>query len=345
LRKTEIKARSMSYVPIDVNCEYEKAEFKFRTEDAPGLEAVTEELAAMRASLPLFEYVTSVPRPTFPAARQIIRLCQQILFPGFFEPQQPTTDLGVKFSIGQILSRLFQLLSTQICASIRHDHIRYNSPCVNCHDQGRQLAMEFIRKLPELRRILASDVVAAKEGDPAAGNHLDQIILAYPGVYATMVHRLAHELWRLEVPFMPRIMTEYAHSHTGIDIHPGAAIGSSFFIDHGTGVVIGETTIIGDRVRLYQGVTLGALSLPKNAGETLQGRKRHPTIESDVIIYSGATILGGETVIGARSVVGGNVWLTESIPPDTKIFIKKPELVIISAAPPQPAGQSPKTGG
>jgi serine O-acetyltransferase len=142
---------------------------------------------------------------------------------------------------------------------------------------------------------------------------------------------------------MPRIMTEYAHSHTGIDIHPGAAIGSSFFIDHGTGVVIGETTIIGDRVRLYQGVTLGALSLPKNAGETLQGRKRHPTIESDVIIYSGATILGGETVIGARSVVGGNVWLTESIPPDTKIFIKKPELVIISAAPPG-AGQKPKTG-
>ena len=324
----------MAYIPVNGNCEYEKAELKFQNEDAPGLEEITETLASMRSELPAFEYVTSVPRPTFQAARQIIRLCQQILFPGFFEPQQPTTDLGVKFSIGQILSRLFSLLSTQICASIRHDHIRYQSPCYNCHDQGRQLAMDFLRQLPDLRRILAADVLAAKEGDPAAGNHLDQIILAYPGVYATMVHRLAHALWLLEVPFMPRIMTEYAHSHTGIDIHPGATIGQSFFIDHGTGVVVGETTVIGERVRLYQGVTLGALSLPRNAGETLKGRKRHPTIEDDVIIYSGATILGGETVIGTRSVVGGNVWLTESIPPDTKVFIKKPELVIINTGKP-----------
>jgi serine O-acetyltransferase len=130
-------------------------------------------------------------------------------------------------------------------------------------------------------------------------------------------------------------MTEYAHSHTGIDIHPGASIGPSFFIDHGTGVVIGETTVIGERVRLYQGVTLGALSLPRDAGQTLKGRKRHPTIEDDVIIYSGATILGGDTVIGARSVVGGNVWLTDSIPPDTKIFNKKPELVVINTAKPR----------
>jgi serine O-acetyltransferase len=320
----------MVYTPLDINCEYEKAELKFQNEDAPSLEDVTETLSAMRRELPLFEYVTSVPHPTFQAAHQIIRLCQQIVFPGFFEPQQPTTDLGVKFSIGQILTRLFQLLSAQISASIRHSHVRYDCPCVNCHDQGRLIAMEFIRKLPDLRRVMALDVLAAKEGDPAAGNFLDQIILAYPGVFATLVYRLANQLWRLEVPFMPRILTEYAHSHTGIDIHPGAAIGPSFFIDHGTGVVVGETTVIGERVRLYQGVTLGALSLPKNAGETMKGRKRHPTIEDDVIIYSGATILGGDTVIGARSVIGGNVWLTDSVPPDTKIFIKKPELVIIS---------------
>jgi serine O-acetyltransferase len=325
----------MSYTPIDGNCEYELAELKFQTEDGPHLDEITERLSQMRPELQAFEYVASVPRPTFQAGRQIIRLCQQIIFPGFFEPQQPTTDLGVKFSIGQLLGRLHSILASQICASIRHDHIRYNSPCVNCHDQGRQVAMEFLRLLPDLRRTLALDVLAAKEGDPAAGNHLDQIILAYPGVYATMVYRLAHELWIRQVPFIPRIMTEYAHSHTGIDIHPGADIGPSFFIDHGTGVVIGETTVIGSRVRLYQGVTLGALSLPRDAGETLKGRKRHPTIEDDVIVYSGATILGGETVIGTRSVVGGNVWLTESIPPDTKVFIKKPELIIINTGEPR----------
>jgi serine O-acetyltransferase len=140
------------------------------------------------------------------------------------------------------------------------------------------------------------------------------------------IHRLAHTLHHLEVPLIPRIMSEYAHGRTGIDIHPGAHIGESFFIDHGTGVVIGETTTIGDRVRLYQGVTLGALSLPKDAGNRLRGKKRHPTIEDDVIIYAGATILGGDTVIGQRSVIGGNVWLTESVPPDTKVLLKNPEL-------------------
>ena len=164
----------MVYVPIDSDCEYELAEMKFQNEDGPGLDEITERLVEIRPSLPLFEYVTSVPRPTFQAARQIIRLCQQIIFPGFFEARQPTTDLGVKFSTGQALSRLFTLLSSNICASIRHDHIRYRSPCVNCHDQGRRLAMDVLGRLPELRRTIASDVVAAKEGDPAAGNHLDR---------------------------------------------------------------------------------------------------------------------------------------------------------------------------
>ncbi|MGL4208382.1 MAG: serine O-acetyltransferase, partial [Candidatus Adiutrix sp.] len=168
------------------------------------------------------------------------------------------------------------------------------------------------------------------EGDPAAGDHFDQIIFCYPGLFATMVHRLSHELYKREVPFLPRILSEYAHSKTGIDIHPGATIGPNFFIDHGTGVVIGETTEIGAEVRVYQGVTLGALSLPKDAGERLAGTKRHPTLEDGVIVYAGATILGGETVIGARSVIGGNVWLTESVPPDTRVIIKKPELLVIN---------------
>jgi serine O-acetyltransferase len=183
-----------------------------------------------------------------------------------------------------------------------------------------------MRELPRLRAILATDVKAAYEGDPAAGSY-DEIIFSYPGLLAITVSRVAHILWEGGVPLIPRIMTEYAHSTTGIDIHPGAHIGPSFFIDHGTGVVIGETTEIGERVRLYQGVTLGALSLPKDAGAQLRHKKRHPTIEDDVIIYAGATILGGNTVIGARSHIGGNVWITESVPPDTRVFMKRPELI------------------
>ncbi|MDR0356627.1 MAG: serine acetyltransferase [Deltaproteobacteria bacterium] len=318
----------MSPNPAEKACEYKIAELEYLAEDAPSLESITNRLSSMRAELPLLEYVTSVPRPSFAAAKEIIILARRLIFPGFFEPQLPSNELNVKFSIGQTLTSLFAALTREITAAIRHDHVRYDSLCANCHQQGRTLAMQIVNQLPRLREILASDVQAAKEGDPAAGNHLDQIILCYPGLLATLVYRLAHELWLLNVPFVPRIMTEYAHSRTGIDIHPGASIGSSFFIDHGTGVVIGETTTIGERVRLYQGVTLGALSLPRNAGERLQGAKRHPTLEDDVIVYAGATILGGDTTIGARSVVGGNVWLTESIPPDTKVFIKKPELVI-----------------
>ena len=173
--------------------------------------------------------------------------------------------------------------------------------------------------------MLAKDVRAAYEGDPAAASY-DEIILCYPGLLAVTVYRIAHQLHTQKISLMPRIISEYVHGITGIDIHPAAHIGESFFIDHGVGVVIGETSYIGNHVRIYQGVTLGALSLPKDAVERLRGKKRHPTIEDDVIIYSGSTILGGETVIGARSVIGGNVWLTESVPPETRIFIKKPEL-------------------
>ncbi len=167
---------------------------------------------------------------------------------------------------------------------------------------------------------------AIYEGDPAAKSY-DEIIFSYPGIFAIAVYRVAHKLFELGVPLLPRIMTEYAHSETGIDIHPGAKIGERFVIDHGTGVVIGETTAIGKNVRIYQGVTLGALSVPKDETERLRGMKRHPTIEDDVIIYSGATILGGKAVIGARSVIGGNVWITESVPPDTHVMMEKPRLV------------------
>jgi serine O-acetyltransferase len=320
----------MSTSPVEKTCEFKIAELNYLNEDAPSLEDITEKLTSMRPDYRPFEYITTVPRPSFHTVNEIVALTRQIIFPGFFEPQQPPTDLSLKFSVGQTLNKLFSLLSTEICSAIRHNHIRYDQHCTDCHQQGRTAAIEILSQLPTLRTVLAADVLATKDGDPAAGNFIDQIIMCYPGIYATLVYRLAHELWIRDVPLIPRIMTELAHSQTGIDIHPGANIGQSFFIDHGTGVVIGETTVIGERVRLYQGVTLGALSLPRDAGERLRGRKRHPTLEDDVIVYSGTTILGGDTVIGARSVVGGNVWLTESIPPDTKVFIKKPELVIVN---------------
>lgn len=180
----------------------------------------------------------------------------------------------------------------------------------------RELVEQFLPKLPAIRSLLAQDVEAAYEGDPAARSFAE-IVVSYPSIRAISVHRIAHELHRLRVPILPRMMSEYAHDRTGIDIHPGARIGRRFFIDHGTGVVIGETSEIGDGVRIYQGVTLGARS-PRH-GESLRGRKRHPTIEDDVTLYAGATILGGETVIGRGSVIGGNVWLTESIPENSRV--------------------------
>jgi serine O-acetyltransferase len=174
--------------------------------------------------------------------------------------------------------------------------------------------------------MLAKDIRAAYDGDPAAKGY-DEVIFSYPGIWAIMVYRVAHELYHLNVPLIPRIMTEHAHSLTGIDIHPAAHIGDSFFIDHGTGVVIGETCTIGDRVRIYQGVTLGALSLSREDCQNLRNQKRHPTIGNDVIIYANATILGGKTVIGDRAVIGGNVWITSSVPPDTEVFLEKQNFI------------------
>jgi serine O-acetyltransferase len=184
-----------------------------------------------------------------------------------------------------------------------------------CHAGAEILVGSFFRELPVIRAILGTDIRSAFKGDPAAKS-LEEVILSYPGMEAILVHRLAHFFWLQEIPLIPRMMSEYVHSRTGIDIHPGAEIGESFFIDHGTGVVIGETTVIGKNVKLYQGVTLGALSVKKE----LAGKKRHPTIEDDVTIYSGATILGGDTIIGRGSVIGGNVWITKSVPPGSTIY-------------------------
>ena len=200
-----------------------------------------------------------------------------------------------------------------------------------CAPRAHELTEIFLRRLPEIRRLLVRDVQAAFDGDPAATN-LDEVILAYPGVLAVSVYRIAHALYDLGVPMMARIMTEWAHSKTGCDIHPGAKIGAAFFIDHATGVVIGETTEIGEGVKLYQGVTLGALSFPRDAsGQIIRGRKRHPTVESGATLYANATVLGGQTVVGANSVIGGSVFLTRSVPPRSRVSLKEPELRVAIA--------------
>jgi len=202
--------------------------------------------------------------------------------------------------------------------------------CDDCTSNADKITLEFMDSLPEIRKVLTTDVAAAYEGDPAA-IYYDEILLGYPSIEAVTTYRLAHKLFELNVPLIPRIMTECAHQQTGIDIHPGAKIGSHFFIDHGTGVVIGETCVIGDRVKLYQGVTLGAKSfeLDEN-GNPVKGVKRHPNIEDDVVIYSGATILGGTTTVGKGSVIGGNVWLVESVPPYSKVYNTTPSPKIIN---------------
>ena len=273
-----------------------------------------------------FHHIGPEPIPSRPAIIDIIYKTIPILFPGFFSEHR-IDDFNAEYYLGQQVTELFEALAIQIQHAIRHDCIRFNKVCVRCEERSHEIGLKFIEAIPGLQKKLATDVRAAFEGDPAS-RHFDEIIFSYPGLFAIAVYRVANWLHLADVPLIPRIMTEHAHGRTGIDIHPGVEIGESFFIDHGTGVVIGETTTIGNRVRLYQGVTLGALSLSKDECPLLRDKKRHPTIEDDVIVYANATILGGKTVIGARSVVGGNVWLTESVPPDTSVFLKKPELVM-----------------
>ncbi len=255
---------------------------------------------------------------------QIVEQTQRILFPGYFTPGRLHPS-NLEFAIGTETAELYDRLTEQIYKAVRHDCSRNNRPCINCEVISHELALEYLKKLPEITKILATDIRAALKGDPAAGS-ADEVIFCYPGLLAVVVHRIANALYLLDVPIIPRIMSEYAHSLTGIDIHPGATIGEGFFIDHGTGVVIGETTIIGDNVRIYQGVTLGALSLGRDAGRKMSAKKRHPTIENNVIIYANTTILGGETVIGEGATIGGNIWLTESVPAGTLVLRKRPEL-------------------
>lgn len=272
-----------------------------------------------------FDHIDSTPIPLLESVARIIQQARSILFPGYFT-QNELASSNLEYCLRQETRELLENVSKQIVVSMQHDCLRYEQACSECKDLGYEKALHFIQALPGLRTLLATDVRAGFKGDPAAKSY-DEIIFSYPGLFAVTVYRLAHELYLLDVPLLPRMMTEYAHSLTGIDIHPGANIDESFFIDHGTGVVVGETTEIGKRVRIYQGVTLGALSIPSDSVEFFRNKKRHPTIEDDVVVYSNATILGGETVIGARSTIGGNVWIMdESVPPDTRVVLKRPEL-------------------
>ncbi len=259
------------------------------------------------------------PRPQKREIIEVLRLFQEVFFPGYFGDTVLYRD-NFRDHLGDVLFRIHLKLSAEIAKALPGDDGAIRSA------RARGIVAELFERLPGLADQVAEDVQAAYDGDPAATG-LAEVVLAYPGVKAVYTHRIAHELHVQDVPLIPRIMSEFAHNETGIDIHPGARIGTSFFIDHGTGTVIGETTDIGDRVKLYQGVTLGAVSFPKDErGELIRGTKRHPTVEDDVVIYSEATILGGETVIGRSSVIGGSVWLTTSVPPFTRVTLAGDQL-------------------
>ncbi len=266
---------------------------------------------------------------------EVTELLLELVYPGFFGRQDLSAH-NVAFHVGELLPRIGNLLYDQIfqCLCYRDEYEgKAGTDHKPCGKKARRLTMEFLEKIPAIREALAGDVQAAYDGDPAASN-TDEVILAYPGVLAISVHRFSHELHAMDIPLMPRIMSEWAHTVTGVDIHPGATIGKAFFIDHATGVVVGETTHIGDNVKLYQGVTLGALSFPKDErGRLIRGRKRHPTVEDDVTIYANATVLGGRTTLGKESVVGASVFLTRQVPPGHVVALRAPELRVKPTTP------------
>jgi serine O-acetyltransferase len=248
---------------------------------------------------------------------------RQLIFPGYFW-QKNFVEETKEYHVGALVTNIFTALSEQIALALKHNPKQQeNYSSEEIQDKAQQISLEFLNRIPKIRKYLATDVQAAYEGDPAATSN-DEIVFSYPGIFAISIYRLAHELYQLGVPLIPRIISEYAHNLTGIDIHPGAKIGQYFFIDHGTGVVIGETTLIGNHVKIYQGVTLGALST--RGGQILRGVKRHPTLEDGVTVYSGASIFGGDTIIGSFVTIGSNAFITKSVSSGTVVSIKNPEL-------------------
>ena len=271
-------------------------------------------------------YIEGHDLPDRKSVDKVLENLLNVLLPGY-NGSRTMSKSGLEYYFGDLLQQIYCELKEQAEQALAYEcRQRNETHCQACLHAERAVAF-LMSQLPELRDIIKDDVKAAFERDPAASS-LDVIILCYPGIEALITQRLAHVLYNQGVPIIPRMWTEQAHSRTGIDIHPGAEIGRGFFIDHGTGIVIGETADIGNNVTLYQGVTLGAMSPVK--GQKLRGKKRHPSIEDDVILYAGATILGGDTVIGRGSMIGGNVWLTHSVPPGTKVLMGKNDLVFIA---------------
>lgn len=295
-----------------------------------GLSEITDAVVATYTECTHINHLGHKPLPSRDAVIEIIADLIEILYPGFARRQN--LHIGnVEYHVGDLIDGLHDKLTQQIARALCHEHEVCGAADAGLPDfeaLAQQKTIELLRKLPDVRMVLEQDVQAAFEGDPAAKSH-HEVIFCYPGVEAITVYRIAHELLLLGVPLIPRMMTEHAHSKTGIDIHPGARIGPSFFIDHGTGVVLGETCDIGAHVKLYQGVTLGALSFPRDAaGNIIRGMKRHPTLEDDVVVYANATILGGDTVIGHHAVIGSSVWLTHGVDPYTVVSLEKPSLRI-----------------
>lgn len=284
----------------------------------PVLEEVVDELCSPRYfEQSLYPVMHSTPMPSLNDLEELVLRLRSLLFPGFFGSPRLHVE-SMRYHMQANLDSIFRNLSEQI----RRGTCFSSSDCAGEHgsdaEEASEKAMRFIQRIPVIKDFLHGDVMAAYEGDPAAKSP-GETIFCYPSILTMSHHRIAHELYRLDVPLIPRIISEMAHSRTGIDIHPGATIGNSFFIDHGTGVVVGETCVIGRRCRVYQGVTLGALSFQKEEdGSLIKGIARHPILEDDVVVYANATILGRVT-IGAGSIIGGNVWLTSSVPPNSKI--------------------------
>ena len=253
---------------------------------------------------------------------EIVNKLLRIFFPGFYR-DEVYKIFNMRHTLAALLEDVMFNLQKQVTIALKNEPSYAQSSENDVRKKAKEITIAFMKQVPRMREYIDTDLDAMFDGDPAA-NSKNEIILCYPGLLASTIHRIAHVLWELEVPLIPRMMTEYAHSKTGIDIHPGATIGKYFFIDHGTGIVVGSTTTIGEHVKLYQGVTLGALST--SAGQSLHGVKRHPTIEDNVTIYSGASVLGGQTVIGHGSVIGSNAFVTSSIKPDSRVTIQNQEL-------------------
>ena len=289
------------------------------------LEDVISEVAASYRAGRLIDSLSSAQLPNKRQVIEALGHLKAVMYLGYYATGMVEEE-KVHYAVSSHLYPAYEIFVEQIRRAASYEGFR-NAGVSRDPAWPMQVTMRLFHRIPALRALLSKDVLAAFQGDPAA-NSVEEVIFSYPSIDAITVHRIAHELYREKVPMLPRIMAEHAHSCSGIDIHPGAQIGESFFIDHGTGVVIGETTVIGKNVKIYQGVTLGALSFPRDeaTGEVVRGHKRHPTIEDEVVIYANATILGGETVIGHHAVIGSSAWLTRSVAPYTTVTIENPRL-------------------